>query len=150
MSTLTKKEVRTDAAPALKPFYSQGVVGNIVYVSGSLEMDPNTSKIVEGTIADRITQILKNISNILEAAGISLANLVRVNIFIIDMKNFNAMNEAYIRAVHEGVKAVRTCVAVNQPPLDTDVEIEAIAHFPSSHLWWLIEIDTLNIKQRKY
>ncbi|KAI3573546.1 Endoribonuclease L-PSP/chorismate mutase-like protein [Fusarium oxysporum f. sp. albedinis] len=135
MPALTKTEVRTDAAPPPKPFLSQGVVvGNMVYVSGSLGMDPSTGKMVEGTITDRTTRALKNISNILEAAGTSLVNLVKVNIFITDMKNFGAMNEAYMEVVTEGVKPVRTCVAVKQLPFDTDVEIEATAHLPSSNL----------------
>ncbi|EEU44981.1 uncharacterized protein NECHADRAFT_85283 [Fusarium vanettenii 77-13-4] len=135
MSTLAKKEVRTDGAPAPKPFLSQGVVvGNMVYVSGSLGMDPSTGKMVEGTITDRTIQALKNISSILEAANTSMANLVKVNVFITDMKDFSAMNEGYLKEVRAGVMPVRTCVAVKQLPFDSDVEIEASAHLPSSNL----------------
>ncbi|KAM0540809.1 hypothetical protein ACHAPJ_013497 [Fusarium lateritium] len=134
MPDLTKREVRTGAAPPPKPFLSQGVVvGNIVYVSGSLGMDPITGKMIEGTIADRTTQALKNISNILEAAGTSLANLVKVNIFITDMEDFGTMNEAYMEVTTEGVKPARTCVAVKQLPFNSDVEIEATAYLPSSN-----------------
>ncbi|KAH6989857.1 Endoribonuclease L-PSP/chorismate mutase-like protein [Ilyonectria destructans] len=135
MPSLTKTEVRTDGAPAPKPFLSQGVtLGTIVYVSGSLGVNPSTGKMVEGTITDRTIQALKNISNILKAAGTSMANLVKVNIFITDMKDFGAMNEGYLKEVHGGVMPVRTCVAVKQLPFDSDVEIEATAYLPSSSL----------------
>ncbi|KAH7123457.1 Endoribonuclease L-PSP/chorismate mutase-like protein [Dactylonectria estremocensis] len=135
MPASIKTEVRTDGAPVPKPFLSQGVVvGNMVYVSGSLGVDPKTGKLVEGTIGDRTDRALKNISNILEAAGTSLSNLVKVNIFITDMSDFNIMNEAYMEVVKEGVMPVRTCVAVKQLPFNTDVEIEATAHMPAAHL----------------
>ncbi|KAH7463466.1 hypothetical protein FOMA001_g18155 [Fusarium oxysporum f. sp. matthiolae] len=131
MPALTKTEVRTDGAPPPKPFLSQGVVvGNMVYVSGSLGMDPSTGKMIEGTITDRTVRALKNISSILEAAGTSAANLVKVNIFITDMKDFGAMNEGYMEVLTEGIKPVRTCVAVKQLPFDSDVEIEAAAYLP--------------------
>ncbi|KAE8410958.1 YjgF-like protein [Aspergillus pseudocaelatus] len=100
----------------------------MVYVSGRLGIDPATGKMVEGTIADRTTQILGNIAEILKAAGSSLDNVVKINIFITDMQNFSAMNEAYTKAFKTGVKPVRTCVAVKELPQGTDVEIEATAH----------------------
>ncbi|KAL0930321.1 endoribonuclease l-psp [Colletotrichum truncatum] len=129
MPILTKKEVRTDGAPAPRPFYSQAViVENMVYVSGSLGIDTTTGKFVEGTVADRTTQILKNISNILEAAGTSLDNAVKINVFLTDIKNFDILNEAYGKFFTEGVKPIRTCVAVKELPFGTDVEIEASAH----------------------
>ncbi|KAF4943362.1 hypothetical protein FSARC_14938 [Fusarium sarcochroum] len=107
MNALTKTGVCTDGAPPPKPFLSQGViVGNMVYISGSLGMDPSTGKMVEGTITDRTVRALKNISNILEAAGTSVANLVKVNIFITDMKDFGEMNEGYMEVVSEGIKPV--------------------------------------------
>ncbi|KAF9873085.1 hypothetical protein CkaCkLH20_09595 [Colletotrichum karsti] len=129
MPALKKVEVITDGAPAPLPFYSQGVkVGDMVYVSGSLGIDPSTGKFVEGTVADRTTQILKNISNILEAAGTSLHNAVKLNVFLTDMENFSILNEAYEKFFTQGVRPIRTCVAVKQLPFGTDVEIEASAH----------------------
>ncbi|KAL2858438.1 Endoribonuclease L-PSP/chorismate mutase-like protein [Aspergillus pseudoustus] len=83
---------------------------------------------VEGTIADRTTQIMKNIGKILKAAGSSLENVVKISVFITDMHDFATMNEAYMRAFDKGVKPVRTCVAVKELPQGTDVEMEATAH----------------------
>ncbi|KAM0414600.1 hypothetical protein ACHAPT_013561 [Fusarium lateritium] len=105
MPAITKKEVRTDDAPPPKPSYSQGVVeGNMVYVSGSLGVDPQTGKLVEGTTGDCTTQTLKNMANILGAAGSPLSNLVKVNIFITNMKNYSVMSEAYAKQIFDGVK----------------------------------------------
>ncbi|KAH7009484.1 Endoribonuclease L-PSP/chorismate mutase-like protein [Ilyonectria destructans] len=128
MTQVSKKEVRTDGAPAPLPFYSQGVVvGDMVYVSGSLGIDPKTGDFVSGSVADRTLRILTNISNILEAAGSGLENAVKVNIFLADMGNFDIMNEAYNSVFNKGIKPVRTCIAVKELPFGADVEIEASA-----------------------
>ncbi|KAH7009482.1 Endoribonuclease L-PSP/chorismate mutase-like protein [Ilyonectria destructans] len=129
MTAIQKEEVRTDSAPAPMPCLSQGVkVGHMVYVSGSLGIDPATGKSISGTVGDRTTQILKNITNILEAAGTNIDNVVKVNVFLDDMDNFDQMNEAYYAVFNKGVRPVRTCVAVKQLPFGADVEIEASAH----------------------
>ncbi|PLB48784.1 YjgF-like protein [Aspergillus steynii IBT 23096] len=83
-----KQEVRTDKAPAPKPFLSQALVFNdMVYTSGAVGMNPATEKLIEGTTADRTKQCLRNISNILEAAGSSLEKIIKVTIFLDDMAN---------------------------------------------------------------
>ncbi|CAG9977224.1 unnamed protein product [Clonostachys byssicola] len=129
MSAASKKELRTTGAPAPLPFYSQGVVlGNMVYVSGSLGIDSDTGKFVEGTVADRTTRILENINNILAEAGTSLENAVKLNVFLTDMSNFDVMNGAYAKFFDKGVRPIRTCVAVKELPFGADVEIEASAH----------------------
>ncbi|KAE8422753.1 Endoribonuclease L-PSP/chorismate mutase-like protein [Aspergillus pseudocaelatus] len=123
-----KVAVLTPSAPAPMPVLSQAVICNgMVYVSGSLAIDPSTGRFVEGTVADRTDQIFRNISAILQAAGSSLANIVKVNIFLTEMSNFQTMNEAYAKDIPEGVKPVRTCVAVKELPFGSDVEIECTA-----------------------
>ncbi|GJC90395.1 rutC family protein PH0854 [Colletotrichum liriopes] len=108
MTLVTKKAVFTDLAPAPLPFYSQCVVvERMAYVSGSLGIDPATGKFVEGTVADRTTQILTNINNILAATGTSLKNAVKLNVFLTDMSDFETMNEAYGKFFTEGVRPVR-------------------------------------------
>jgi reactive intermediate/imine deaminase len=104
--------VLTDKAPKPIPQLSQAVkYGGMVYCSGSLGVDPSTSKFVEGSVQDRTVclslgtvrpiltscqrQALKNLSAVLEAAGSSLQNVVKVNVFLTDMSNFAAMNEVY-------------------------------------------------------
>ncbi|KAM0417104.1 hypothetical protein ACHAPT_012879 [Fusarium lateritium] len=129
MARLTKEVVLTDKSPAPMPCLSQGVkVGDFAFVSGILPISHETGKFVEGTVGDRTTQILANITNILEKAGSSIKNVVKVNVWLDDMKNFNEMNLAYEKVICDGVRPVRTCVAVKELPFGADVEIEATAH----------------------
>ncbi|KAH8679859.1 Endoribonuclease L-PSP/chorismate mutase-like protein [Tricladium varicosporioides] len=124
-----KEVVLTDKAPVPLPFYSQAIkCQGMVYCSGAVGMDPATNKLVEGSIGDRTHQCLKNLSAVLEAAGSSIDNVVKVNVFITNMENFAAMNKVYESYFTKGAKPVRTCVAVFQLPLGTDVEIECVAH----------------------
>jgi len=73
---------------------------------------------------NRKAQALKNLSAVLEAAGSSIDNVVKVNVFLTDMANFAAMNKVYEGVFQKEPKPCRTCVAVHQLPLGTDVEIE--------------------------
>lgn len=145
-----KEAVRTDKAPPPMPFFSQAIkCGGMVYCSGSIGMDPTTSKVIEGNVADRTVcvppflivpyhtflqtyfsqeQAIKNLAAVLEAAGSSLDNVVKVNIFLTNMENFAAMNAVYAKFFNKEPKPCRTCVAVHQLPLGTDVEIELTAH----------------------
>ncbi|KAL2135141.1 hypothetical protein VTI74DRAFT_9572 [Chaetomium olivicolor] len=120
--------VLTDKAPKPIPQLSQAVKYNgMVYCSGSLGIDPKTSKFVEGSVKDRTRQALKNLSAVLDAAGSSLKNAVKVNVFLTDMSNFAAMNEVYDEFFVSQPKPCRTCVAVHQLPFNSDVEIELTA-----------------------
>jgi len=92
-------------------------------------MDPATGKLVEGDIQARTHQCIKNLTAVLTAAGTNIENVVKVNVFIADMKDFAAMNEVYVQYWGEQ-KPCRTCVAAKQLPLGTDVEIECIAVLP--------------------
>lgn len=73
-------------------------------------------------------QALANLSAVLDAAGSSIDNVVKVNIFLADMKDFAPMNEVYAKVFNKEPKPCRTCVAVHQLPFGTDVEIECTAH----------------------
>ncbi|KAF2481358.1 putative L-PSP endoribonuclease family protein [Neohortaea acidophila] len=120
-----KQIVKTDKAPAgLKGIFNQAIIANgMVYCSGSVAMDPETGKIVDGDVKVHTHRVLKNLSAVLEAAGTSMDNVVKVNVFLADMGDFAAMNEVYTQYFGE-VKPCRTCVAVKTLPLNTDVEIE--------------------------
>ncbi|KAK0611545.1 Endoribonuclease L-PSP/chorismate mutase-like protein [Immersiella caudata] len=118
----------TEKAPKPLPQFSQAIKYNgIVYCSGSIGLDPATWKVVEGTVRDRTRQALKNLSAVLEEAGSSFRNVVKMNIFLTTMDSFAAMNEAYDEFFTWDSKPCRTCVAVYQLPFGTDVEIECTA-----------------------
>ncbi|RSL55698.1 hypothetical protein CEP54_009276 [Fusarium duplospermum] len=116
-------------APNPFPQFSQAIKHNgLVFCSGNVGLIPGTDlKLVEGTVKDRARQTLKNLEAILTAAGSSLHNVVKVNIYITDMQNFGLINEAYDEFFTRSPKPARTCVAVHQLPLGTDVEIECTA-----------------------
>jgi len=124
-----KEAVKTDKAPPPMPFFSQAIkCGGMVYCSGSIGMDSTTNKLVEGSVGDRAAQSLKNLAAVLEAAGSSIDNAVKVNVFLTNMEDFAAMNKVYDQVFSKEPKPCRTCVAVHQLPLGTDVEIELTAH----------------------
>ncbi|CAG9940391.1 unnamed protein product [Clonostachys rosea f. rosea IK726] len=132
MSVSTERKVEqvsTTAAPAPLPQFSQAIKFNgLLFCSGNVGAIPGTNlQLVEGTAKDRTRQTLKNISAVLEAGGSSLRNVLKVNIFITDMANFSLINEAYDEFFTWSPKPARTCVAVHQLPLGTDVEIECTA-----------------------
>ncbi|DAA74384.1 TPA_exp: Uncharacterized protein A8136_3351 [Trichophyton benhamiae CBS 112371] len=125
----TKTAVLTTKAPAPLPVLSQAVVHNgMIYCSGSIGMDPKTNQLVSGGVAERTHQALRNLSAVLEAGGNSLKNVVKTNVFISTMDDFAEMNKVYQSYFKDEPKPCRTCVAVKQLPLDTDIEIECIAY----------------------
>ncbi|KAL1588757.1 hypothetical protein WHR41_02710 [Cladosporium halotolerans] len=124
----SKLKVTTKNAPDLMPdVLSQAIVSNnTVYCSGAVGIDPSTKTLVSGTVTDRTHQCIRNLAAVLAAADSSLDNVLKVNVFLADMADFAAMNEAY-KTYWGAVKPSRTCVAVKQLPLGTDVEIECVA-----------------------
>ncbi|KAJ4021145.1 hypothetical protein NW752_004152 [Fusarium irregulare] len=125
-----REPVHTTAACAPLPQFSQAVKYNgIVYCSGAIGIDPATDDLVPGTVTDRARVALQNLKVVLEAAGSSLDRVVKANIFLADMKDFAAFNVAWDEFFPIDPKPCRTCVAVHQLPLDTDVEIEMTASY---------------------
>ena len=114
----------TNAPGAIGP-YSQGwTVGDFVYTSGQIPVDPATGAIPEG-IAAQAEQSCKNVGAILEAAGVTLENVFKTTCFLADMGDFAAFNEVY--AKYFTTKPARSCVAVKDLPKGVLCEIEAIA-----------------------
>jgi len=121
-----KKPVVTNQAPAAIGPYSQAVIcGSTVYVSGQLPLDPATGLMPE-TTPEQARQSLTNLRNILEAAGSSLDQVLRVGIFMVDLADFKAVNEIYA-SFFTGVCPARSTVQVAALPLGAKIEIEAIA-----------------------
>ena len=129
MPSLTSLEaISTTTAPAAIGPYSQGVrVGDFLFISGQLPLDPETGEFVDGGIEAKTHQVIKNISAIVEAAGGDLSRVVKTTVFLKDMKNFGAMNKVY-EEYFGAAPPARSAVQAAALPKDADIEIEAIAH----------------------
>lgn len=122
-------KISTENAPAAIGPYVQGVdLGNLVFTSGQIPIDPKT-----GLIADDITiqtqQSLENVRAIIEAAGLTVADIVKTTVFVKDLNDFSALNIAYetFFNTHNASFPARSCVEVARLPKDVKIEIEAIA-----------------------
>ncbi|MBO7077664.1 MAG: RidA family protein [Bacteroidales bacterium] len=122
------KSISTSNAPAAIGPYSQAVDSGagLVFLSGQLPLDPATGAFPEGGIQAQTRQSLRNVQAILEAAGLSLANVVKTTVFLADMGDFAAMNEVYASFFAEPFPA-RSAVAAKALPKGALVEIECIA-----------------------
>jgi len=120
------KKIHTDNAPAAIGPYSQAmVVGNLVYTSGQIPINPKTGNIEATDISSQTEQVLKNLVAVLEAAGAHADSVVKTTCFLADMADFAAFNEVYARYLPSC--PARSCVAVKALPKGSLVEVEAIA-----------------------
>ncbi len=115
-----------DAPKAIGP-YSQGIVSNgFLFTAGQIALDPATMEVVAGGITEQTERVMQNLQNVLVAAGLSFAHVVKTTVFLQDMGEFAAMNEVYAR--HFGShRPARSTVAVGGLPRGVRVEIELIA-----------------------
>jgi 2-iminobutanoate/2-iminopropanoate deaminase len=121
-----KKIVSTDNAPQAIGPYSQAVqYGDFLFVSGQIAIDPQTGNIIEGDIEVQTEQVLKNIAAIIEAAGMSLQDVVKCTCFLKDMNDFARFNAVYENYFGESLPA-RETVEVSRLPKDVRVEVSAI------------------------
>ena len=126
---MTRGIVSSAGAPAALGPYSQAVKADgWVFCSGQIAIDPETGEIEEG-ISAQTQRCLKNLTAVLEAAGASLADAIKVTVFIKDMNQFGQMNEVYAGFFPENPPA-RACVEVARLPKDVLVEIELVARIP--------------------
>ena len=122
-----KQIIATKAAPQAIGPYSQAVrVGQFIFTSGQIPLDPATGEFVAGGIAEQTEQVLRNLSAVLEAAGTNLSRVVKTTVFLADMSDFAAMNEVYGRFFGAEPPA-RSTVEAARLPRDARVEIEVIA-----------------------
>ena len=122
-----KKVISTQQAPAAIGPYSQAIqVGNLVYTSGQIPIDPATGNFVEGGIKEQTRQSLTNVKAILEEAGLSMADVVKTTVFMADMNDFADMNSVYAEFFAVPYPA-RSAVAVKTLPKGALVEIEVVA-----------------------
>ena len=122
-----KKVIKTTKAPAAIGPYNQAIqVGNLVYTSGQIPIDPATGNFVEGGIKEQTRQSLHNVKAILEEAGLTMSDVIKTTVFMADMNDFSDMNAVYSEFFPEPYPA-RSAVAVKTLPKGALVEIEVVA-----------------------
>ena len=120
------KKIETSAAPAAIGPYSQGIkIGNVVYCSGQIPVDPATGTVAGTAIAEQAEQSCKNVGAILEEAGLTFDNVIKTTCFLADIADFGAFNGVYEKYFTS--KPARSCVAVKDLPKAVLVEIEILA-----------------------
>ena len=114
------------AAKAIGPYSPAVKVGNMLFLSGSIPLDPVSGQLVEGGITEQTTRVMENIKALLAAAGADFQNVVRTTVFMIDLGEFGAMNDVYSKYLSAPYPA-RSTVQVARLPRDVRVEIVVIA-----------------------
>ncbi|MBI3752726.1 MAG: RidA family protein [Deltaproteobacteria bacterium] len=124
---MKKEIIITDRAPGAIGPYSQAIKANgFIFVSGQIPIDPDTNDLVKGDIAEQTSRVLKNIKNILEAAGSSLESVIKTTVYLKDLQKFGDMNQVYSEFFTASFPA-RATVEVSNLPKGADIEIDAIA-----------------------
>jgi 2-iminobutanoate/2-iminopropanoate deaminase len=123
---MSKKVIATDQAPSAIGPYSQAIAtDNLLFISGQLPINPADGRLIDGNIAEKTRQIMENIKAIAREAGANLENIVKTTIFLTDLADFQAVNEAYGKFFPDAPPA-RSTVLVAALPLGSNIEIESI------------------------
>jgi 2-iminobutanoate/2-iminopropanoate deaminase len=126
-------KIHTEKAPRAATVYSQAIavdnqkVSQTIYCSGQIALNPETGKLIEGGVKEQTKQALKNLQNILEAADCNFSNIVKCEIFLEDINDYQAVNEIYGEYFPEDYKPARVAYEVSKLPLGARVEIACIA-----------------------
>ncbi len=127
---MTREIIQTDQAPAPVGPYSQAIAatGTLIFVAGQIALDPATGEVVGNRdVVQQTEQAIANVKAILAAAGVTLADVVKTSVFLVDMDDFAAMNAVYAKYFDDATAPARACVEVSRLPKDVRVEIECIA-----------------------
>ena len=123
-----KKIISTNKAPQPIGPYSQAVlVGNTLYTSGQIALNPETGELVMDTIQEETTQVMENLKSVLEAANMTFENVIKSSIFISDMNSFRAINSVYGNYFEQSTAPARETIEVANLPKSVNVEISVIA-----------------------
>jgi len=123
---MKKSIIKTSAAPAAIGTYSQAVkVGDTIYLSGQIPLDPANGEMISGDIRAQITRVFANLLAVAKAAGGSLQDVVKLNVFLTDLKNFPQVNEVMAQYFEEPYPA-RAAVGVSALPRGAQVEMDAV------------------------
>lgn len=129
---MTRQIIRTDAAPAAIGTYSQAVrVGDTVYLSGQIPLQPMTMELVEGDIEVQVRQVFDNLAAVANAAGGTLKDVAKLNVFLTDLSHFPLVNQVMSEYFSEPYPA-RAAVGVAALPKGAEVEMDAILYLPQS------------------
>jgi len=124
---MIKRIIQTEQAPAAIGPYSQAIrIGDFLYTSGQIALDPESGIFLSGEIEEETEQTLKNISAILQADGLNLENVVKTTVYLLDLNHFSRMNQVYEKYFLK-TKPARACVQVAALPKGAKIEIDAIA-----------------------
>lgn len=122
------KQVQTSKAPSAIGPYSQAIrIGDFLYTSGQIALNPDTMEMMSGEIEQETEWVLKNLEAILQADGMSLSHVIKTTVYLTDLGEFAKMNQVYEKFFAE-TKPARACVQVAALPKGAKVEIDAIAH----------------------
>jgi 2-iminobutanoate/2-iminopropanoate deaminase len=125
---MNKKIITTSEAPAAIGPYSQAIrIGEFLYTSGQISLDPNSMELITGNIEVETERVLKNIEAILKTDGLRLNNIIKTTVYLTDLSEFGRMNQVYEKFFVE-TKPARACVQVAALPKGAKVEIDAIAY----------------------
>jgi 2-iminobutanoate/2-iminopropanoate deaminase len=123
-----KKIIATSKAPAAIGPYSQAIrIGDFLYTSGQISLDPETMEMITGDIEVETEKVLKNIEAILKADGLNLNNIIKTTVYLTDLSEFARMNQVYEKFFAD-TKPARACVQVAALPKGAKIEIDAVAH----------------------
>lgn len=126
-SPINKQQIATTAAPAAIGPYSQGIkVGNMVFFSGQIPLDPQSGELISGTISQQTERVMANMEAALSGAQLTFDHVVKTTIYLTDLANFATVNEIYGRFFNAPAPA-RACVEVSALPKGCNIEIEWIA-----------------------
>ena len=123
---MSRQAVQAPGAAAIGPYSHAVWAGDLLYLSGQTPIDPGTGKLLVGDVGAQTAQCFSNLFNVLNSAGLTLENVVKVNVYLADIEDFAAMNAVYAQQFQQPYPA-RTTVQVADLPLHARVEIEMIA-----------------------
>jgi 2-iminobutanoate/2-iminopropanoate deaminase len=124
--------VHTNDAPAAIGPYSQAVIASgFVFTAGQIALDPATGEVVPGDVATQAERVLRNLTAVLHAAGVTWADVVKTTVYLHDMNDFPIVNQVYARAIGDA-RPARSTVQVSGLPRGVLVEIDAVAALPSA------------------
>ena len=127
---IAHQPIHSNEAPNAIGPYSQAVrVGDTVYLSGQIPLDPQTMELVEGDIGARARRVFDNLAAVMEEAGGSLSDIVKLTIYLVDLEQFGAVNEVMAEYFDSPFPS-RATVAVAALPKGAPIEVEAVAHLP--------------------